>query len=119
VTHKTTASRTTSAVATARRGQPRRAQHLVTAQKRKRPRTDATSDATYPSDNGDDEDLSDDEDPSVGDEENSTGSGKTKKRYGCPFATPRDGARTLCKWTPHLDKRSVHLCYQISLIINS
>jgi hypothetical protein len=42
-------------------------------------------------------------------EEEGEGSVKSKSRksYSCPFSVARDGARTLCKWQPHADKRSV------------
>jgi hypothetical protein len=102
------------AVPTAKRGRPRRRQP-ADAPNRKRKRNDASTNGLDPERNDDVE-----EDPSVADDESSTEAGESKKLYPCPFAKPRDGARTLCKWAPHADKRSVRICYEIiSLTINS
>jgi len=110
VANKPGASRKTSAVATATRGKLRRA-NPSSPQKRKRTTVDATSDATYPSNDENDQDPSDDENHNLEDEEDTPECEQPKRKYPCPFASPRDGARALCKWPPHADKRSVRLCY--------
>lgn len=109
------------AVPTAKRGRPRRRQP-ADAPNRKRKRNDASTNARNISGDEFDPEINDDveEDPSLADDDSSTEAGEPKKMYACPFAKPRDGARTLCKWAPHADKRSVRLCYEIlSLTINS
>ena len=32
---------------------------------------------------------------------------KPKRKFTCPFSHEREGAKYLCKWVPHADKRSV------------
>jgi len=121
VTSRSTRIGKAPAVPTAKRGRPLRRQ-LADAPNRKRKRNDASTSARNISGDELDPELNGDveEDPSVADDDSSTEAGKPKKMYACPFAKPREGARTICKWAPHADKRSVRLCYEIfSLTINS
>jgi hypothetical protein len=52
-----------------------------------------------------------DEDENV--EEEAAGAVKpsSKKSFSCPFSGAREGARTFCKWRPHVDKRSVRFLW--------
>lgn len=53
-----------------------------------------------------------DEDEDV--EEEAAGSVKpnSRKSYSCPFSVAREGALALCKWPPHVDKRSVRFLWR-------
>ena len=66
--------------------------------KRKRVQSspEVPADGNEPQDSSEQEDESDSQEPE-----------QRRKEYFCPFSAARDGATTLCKWPPHLDKRSV------------
>jgi hypothetical protein len=97
--------------ATAKRGRPRSARkstHEGTNRKRALEAKDSTKEYVQ---GEEEENEVENEGPEEEDEESVKSD--PKKSYSCPFSIARDGARTLCKWPPNADKRSVMICLML------
>jgi hypothetical protein len=86
--------------------------HANTSRKRTREATDR--DEYAPGEDNEREEIEEAADDGEDVEEEAAGSVKpnSKKSYSCPFSVAREGARTLCKWRPHVDKRSVRFLWR-------